>query len=595
MAMFRDRIEIEARRLEPAPMVPEDLPGCYPYPELLLTDDLRSISLDTVGFESKQLSATICPDLGGRILSLHDRHTDSDLIQVPTSLEYGLGGSRGVTAQQGMEVVSEGGRPLGMASLPHMVQQADEEEGSCFVYDPMVQLDVSLQLGYGFSEEQKSLNLEVLLVHRGSYPQRVPLALMIHGAKSARLVTSRLAAVQVGSGCVAIESQMPLYGAEIAGNAGLVHVLPSDMALIPAEAVLRRLKITPLGVFQRLIGLDSGVAIGEVDGQLVLRSLDRDCEGVFYILTEAEKTLEAPVQFSPGADWFGDIGSLGSRVARLRLVLNDGSQFETEFNAEASASTIGPGRVWISKLASNWSHEDPRVKQVFEAIAEPRSTDLPAIDEDDPLLGSSSLLAQTIHSVSNGDLQSAASSAENLLTQEAQSPINWWLAATISRERGGQDEESDPLLNAHFISPLEPMLRVEAFLRTPVSSDAQRSSILESLAKDPVASIDAVVRLYNWGLQDAAVRVLEDLLRLHPTAKMYLLLAGIYLESERFAFEADRLVKQVEELSLDSLYPHTLTEWKLLQQVAKKFPNSEAAQSLFLYADAARKKERPAS
>lgn len=594
MSLYRDRIEVEANRLVPRPFDASDIPRCYPYPLLEQTQDRRSTALDVVGFDGGSFSVVVCPDLGGRIIALADRVVECELLSVPSELQYQESGCRGVGVSHGLEVWCGDGRPLSMAPLQHSTQEPDDEQNSLFVFDPIIHPGVSLQIGYGFNADQRWFNVELLAVNRSSLPKPAPMSLALHHALGAEVRSRNLGFFRLPTGCVAIEAEMPLFGARIAENAGLLD-LTGEMWLMPSEAILRRFRLIPLGGVHRVLGLSGSLVVATASNQVVLRSLEGHREGALYLQLEDESTVEAPVSFEPGSDWLGSLESLQARPMRLRLDLGDGEVLQTSFGEYEVKSAISLGRQFIAKSLAGTTVKDSPFGQISSAIEDADCRAIDLMEADDPLTGAPWLLAQSACSIRNGDIEGAASAADSLLTASPHNPLNWWLASTLMRERGRESDEQDPLLNAHFLAPLEPMLKVEAFLQTPVSETDQKSSILESVARNPVSALDAGLRLYGLGLHSSAVRVVEDLVRVRPSASLYYLLAGIYLQNEKFAFEANRLVGQGDELEIEPPYPFTGLARDLLAAVVGSFPKSEGASQLFELVEAFLKKELPAS
>src|ERR1044072_1036518 len=103
--VFEEPLELVVRALEAGP--PSN--SSYPYPSLRLTEAKLTRTFQSVILENPYLRAAVVPTLGGRILSLFDKRTGTELLGDHV---LATGGSRGVHVGGGMEVTRLGDRRL---------------------------------------------------------------------------------------------------------------------------------------------------------------------------------------------------------------------------------------------------------------------------------------------------------------------------------------------------------------------------------------------------------------------------------------------------------------------------------------------------
>ena len=143
-----------------------------------------------------------------------------------------------------------------------------------------------------------------------------------------------------------------------------------------------------------------------------------------------------------------------------------------------------------------------------------------------------------MHSLSRGDPESAVHHLEAALGYNAEDALAWWLKAVAQRLASIEDPDAPELPNAHFLSPLEPLLRAEAFLAQGSSRSAEPSPLLAPLAAFPDHALEAVAMILDCGLWKEAARLLDELLRFEDLPLLRRLLAYCCLQAPGLQAEA---------------------------------------------------------
>jgi tetratricopeptide (TPR) repeat protein len=178
-------------------------------------------------------------------------------------------------------------------------------------------------------------------------------------------------------------------------------------------------------------------------------------------------------------------------------------------------------------------------------------------------------------SLAQGDTAEAGERFEQALLYNADDPLLWWEAAAAARVAGRSgDEEPAELLNAHYLSPLEPALRAEAFLSQPVEPGKEPNPLVAPLDEAPESYIEVAAMLVEHGLLSDATRWIDEALRHADLAMLRILLAYCYLSGSRMAAEAASEIQKAEALGLPTPLPWRRVEIDALRAVGSRFPEA---------------------
>jgi hypothetical protein len=169
--------------------------------------------------------------------------------------------------------------------------------------------------------------------------------------------------------------------------------------------------------------------------------------------------------------------------------------------------------------------------------------------------------------------EAADDAIDQALTTNGDDPLLWWAKAAVARHRGEDDEA---LTNAHYLLPMEPMLRVEAFLRQDQTQGAEANPLLAAVATDQAAARDCLARLAVWGLWTDFARLADELLRHRDDAVVRYLLAWSYMTRTRMTATAAEHVAAAARLSVDRQRAQIPVLQTAIQALSAAFPADSA-------------------
>lgn len=178
----------------------------------------------------------------------------------------------------------------------------------------------------------------------------------------------------------------------------------------------------------------------------------------------------------------------------------------------------------------------------------------------------------------SGDFENAGLYAEQELLYNGDQPLAWIEKGVASRHdvSGGdlEPEDGGELANAHYLAPLEPLLRCEAFLR----ASGEAGSLLEPLRRCPELLLESACFYLERGLYQDAGLILQKGLELAPCRTMALLLAASYLRSG-LKMQAVELVWQSKGYEAEPLPSHFI-EWSAIAALAELVPGDDVLAEL---------------
>lgn len=166
-----------------------------------------------------------------------------------------------------------------------------------------------------------------------------------------------------------------------------------------------------------------------------------------------------------------------------------------------------------------------------------------------------------------GDPETALRYMEDAIGLNHEDPLAWWFRAALHRGDSAED-----LPNAHFLAPLEPVLRAESFLLMETQTK-EPNPLVAPLAHDPDVLVDVAIRLWEAGFSEDFARWIDECLRHREVPMLRYLLADALLVSSRMAVEAAQHVAAVAKTPINPPYPWRPEERAALYRLAAQFPD----------------------
>lgn len=527
----------------------------YPHPRLVPTGQEEMREFGSVVLENGLLRVTLVPALGGRIVSLVHIPSGKEVLERDAALRPVEGGRRGAWLPDGIQPTLDGGpRRNGLGRVDSLVLAPDEPE------DPARVLLHELAVGDGFS-----WHLEVSLP-----PGRAEIAFefRIHrrepgtaranpglGLRLGRFAAHRWHHAWVLNAPdrdLALAVEGPLGGCRADGDVAWLtrFVEPVPFGERQWEAFTVRLAVFA-GVGQvAAANAEAAMAVHD-DRVAVAVTAPRDGHRLLLGIADGQ-TLEAPADLRADVPFVVPLEGIPAKPVVLALRTPDRQE------------------------VLRWTAEPPTTPTVPPAPPEPFA--LPQELEDHALealafapAAKAAVARELAHrALAGGEPSQAADHLERSLLYHAEDPLVWWLKAVAHRLAGDDADERPELPNAHYLTPLEPVLRAESFLRQNVQTK-EPSPLLRPLADFPDTLVEVAARLLEAGLISEASRFLDEALRHVDLPMLRLLQAYAFLKGSRMEAEAAEHVAAAAKLPEGPPYPWRRIEREALRWLAQRF------------------------
>ena len=530
--VYEDFLETEFSILEAVPLRPgdpEEFRRSYPYPRLKLTDRKQPMRFGTVVLENDYLKATIVPSLGGRITSLYDKRTQTEIL--PQDFGIAEGEPRGAELNQGIALdIGLGERLTKLGPVDFQIEDSDED-GPARVWL------AELQSGTGLSWHAR-----ILLP-----PDRAELQIMLRllNRTRNRQDVSRSVAVppafRAKQGIYFSEQTKTGFAVESAGF-GLSPMGPRQLDTI-------EVRLTPITGMDNVSASGDGLSANLSDTTLEVQAA-RPFLGVSVLLNAPNGTLEAKADLYP------------EKVER----------FDLPPGVDAVVIRDKEGGELLRYVSGQPQAEEPtRTAQEEFALAE--EGDASALVSALADIGTRSAaynMTGTLR-MRQGSYSEAAELFETSLLYNAEDHLTWWAKAVAHRLEGGEEERPE-LLNAHYLAPLEPLLRAESTLGQQNLS-GEPNPLLKPLADNPEALDEVGFQLLDLGLYAELSKWVEEALKHREIPMLRYLLAFALLKGSRMQVEAAQQVAQASKAPINPPYPWRPAEMKVLRYLAEAFPS----------------------
>lgn len=563
---FEDGIDLQIGLLAAyAPEGPNAWPG-YPLPLLEPSGQQEMRTFRTVVLENPYLRVTILPGLGGRILSLFDKRTGSEVLRRHSMVDPQPSGRRGAKVREGIELWLDGQERLNsVGNVATQIEHSsdDGDDTAVWIAETFTGTGLSFHLRISLPPDRAELQLEARIFNRWLRPQPY------NGAISAYLGDGTFDGTAFYSpkrdaGLAVFSNGQLFEGASFHDGVLRYARFAEVQELAPRQVDSWSVTLLPLSGLGELIGASRYAAASTVEGQLRVQVTEQRLGHKLLMLTEEDQTLEAVVDLHP--ENLFTISLDGMRP--VEFVLRD------------------PGKQEIFRAGTERQLHEP-LSGTDEFVTAKRRAVLPTIDSDasDLLRATFDLstrhLAHTllgIRALSEKRFADAAACFEQALNYNAEDPLLWWAKAVAGR-LDEQDNQVE-LLNAHYLAPLEPALRAESFLCQPISLNPDANPLLEPLAENPEEFIEVACLLIEAGLFDQAGRWIDEALRHRDLPMLRYLMAYCLIAATRLNAEASDHIRIAAQLPIAPPFPYRDIERRAIKTLRQVFPEDESLSTL---------------
>jgi hypothetical protein len=180
-----------------------------------------------------------------------------------------------------------------------------------------------------------------------------------------------------------------------------------------------------------------------------------------------------------------------------------------------------------------------------------------------------------------GDYRAALEQCDSALATLGDDPLTWWQRAVLARLVGERDDDSPELAAAHALSPLEPVLRAEAFLSIPQTHGKEPSTVLKPLANDPDALHECVHLYIEAGFLSDASRLIDEALRHGEHPLLRYMHAWTLMKHTRMEMEAATEVTRAAKSPLQPPFPWRPLEVQAVEDLHARFTKDERINALY--------------
>ncbi|MCO5296190.1 MAG: DUF5107 domain-containing protein [Fimbriimonadaceae bacterium] len=562
-------------------------PRSYPYRRLEVSTRVWRPSMRSVELDNPWVHAIFAPELGGRIVSLRRGRAGEELLAGGDRLEprstWGRGGiehARDAYLDHGVQLLAPDRGNVSMPSLSPVETlispPMDEDEAASVVMAGLAGGDLAFHVVAELPPDRAELVLEARFFNRSlTRPSPYSAAWRAHVPGFQPFRDHQVSAAvhpSSGAGLAWIFDPRLLREPRWDGEGLEIGRHPGGTLLGPRQSDVVRVALVPLQGMAGLVAATPDLFAAVQGRSLRLLSVGTTAGCRVFVLVGRE-TLEATLDLDPTTPHELDLpgqpeglevrGPDGAVLLRWEPGSKEALLFESTPVPASLAALVRPAansceEAYLRGAARRSNGEDPSVELAVAAIA--------------PELRSLCHLQGAMHLLRSGDSARASREVEIALGFNAEDPLAWWLKAVADRLSGGGSDEAPELPNAHFLAPLEPALRAEAFLSQGADGGPDPNPLLAPLAEMPDVALEAVCLVLDLGLWDQAIRLTEELLRHREQPLLRYLLAYSHLRATGMEVDVAHHLGLAGAQPLQPPFPRRDVEWRALRELARHRP-----------------------
>lgn len=528
-----------------AESMPLKAPECYPYVPLILEDHITEVQIPIIWMSNDFTQLAIAPSLGGRILAIRDLRTDTDIIAIPDQLPLRPGGIRGVELPFGIEFLAGVERLDSLAHVDYRIKEAGGDEGKIALFLHSWVGDLSWHGVITLAPHRAGFVMEQRIQNRRwqSLPARSGIKIWNDGPSAS-------------CGLSVVDSQNRF----IVQDSGEYSTMPKSGRLAGHRTDEWRIEILPFSNLSSCIATSSQLSAGLSDSELAIQAHEA-IQGAMVFLSVDGQTLESKLTLTPGAPVSFPVTEFSGNIEGV--VVRDASKQQIFAWPKQRQVEAHPWVDFPHEILDRITRSENFDRQVFRHIPGAEAFGLEG----------QALLAETA--------EEADDLMERYLAYLADDALGWWLKASLRREHGQAPQDSDiELPNAHYLAPLEPLLKAEAFLNTPQAAGKEPNPLLASIAAQPEIAAGVVGTYLQNRLFLGMARLADELLRHQENAMIRLLLAYALLDRPGMEATAAEHVAFAEKEPWLPPFPGRKIEVSAIATLASRFPQSDRLNEL---------------
>ncbi len=582
--LFEDALDLQIGLLEaenPSPGGDEAHRRSYPYPLLRPTGQQETRTFRSIVLENPYLRATVGPGLGGRVLGLLDKRSDTEILPRPAALLPQAGSRRGAALREGLQLRLDGeDRPNALGSTDILLDEAPDEDfpGGVWIAESAGGTGISFHLHLSLPPDRAELLIEVRAFNRTFDPILYNGALAIHlgDGRALRLLEGvAFYSPARDAGLALFPGSVPLDGASFEDGTLLLARFDGLQPLSPRQLDTWTVRLVPLSALGDLHAASPEVTAYLDDAVLRVQATETRPGHKLLLLTGDGQTLESPADLHPEHPLEIPLDGLPARPTAL--VVQDAGRKELLRLDRSDPGVRALGRLGVGEGTSS----NASTSQRLNALSNP---DLQRAAFDPAFRSAAHTLLGT-RAMARREFDAAGAAFETALLFNAEDHLAWWSKAVAHRLAGEEAEERPELLNAHYLAPLEPALRAESFLSQPMAMTKDPSPLLRPLEDTPESFVEVAALLVEMGLFDQANRWIDEALRHTDLAILRYLQAYCYLTASRMEAEAAEQLVAAARQPVGPPFPWRRVEVVALRALVERFPADARLKGTFQLAE----------
>ncbi len=558
MPLSESTHEFDAPALQAIPASTGERLSSYPHLPLRPTGERQRLIVRTVELENRLTRVKICPDLGGRIVEWFDKRTGTAIVELPSVLPVDQAGRRGASSPTGIQwYAGNSDRANAMGPVDFQLHEGEQGDSTVILHELVVGEPIGVHVSLTLGADDAGLRVAMRLQSRtwDAYPAGLGWILPAFGEP-----------LEGGSGYARYDAD-ERRGISLSAEPGTflpadgtrVAILdPAMHALGPMGCSAAECRLDPISDLPSLDALGAGVFLSLGESLEVQSSVPIE-RGTAYLQTATGEAFSSPLTLDPASKF--RVNLVGGLANPQGVRIHDASGSETlcwPVRSAASAPRLGNQELF----------------EIGALLRDPETAPLAALAKH-PAAGYGVALARARRQIEARNWSAARDCLSTALEVGSDSVIPWWLFATVQRMA---DDEADngPLLNAHFLSPFEPVLRAEAFLTQPQAMGAEPSALVAPVARDPEAVLDVACLLLELGWFDQAHRWIDECLRHAEVPMLRVLLAWAYRTHSRMESEAGEQLRRASSTGIQPPYPWRAMEIRAICELRQFLPDDPA-------------------
>ena len=557
---FEDGLDLQIGLVEAfIPNIRSDWTG-YPFPQLKPLDEQEMRTFRSIILENAYLRVTVLPGLGGRIISLYDKRTGSEVLRRHPAIEPQGYGRRGTCVREGIQLFLDGEERLNaLGNVDTQIELATDEDADAiaWVAETFTGTGLSFHLKICLPSDRAELQPE-------NYNGAIS-AYLGDGTFDGSAFYSR----ERNAGLAIFCDERPFDGIAYQDGSLKYARFAKNGRLAARQVDNWSLVLVPFSGIGILTGAGREGAVSIESGELTMQCTQQRLGHKLLLLTEEGQTVEAKVDLYPENLLKIPLGGLNPRS----LVLRDPGK-----NEVLRFDTVP--RPWVQQLEV--SKAGANLLSDFSATVDSLSIRSPALDLQRGTFDLSTRhLAHTLlgmRALAEKRYREASESFEQAHMYNADDPLAWWTKAVALRL--SEEDNQAELLNAHYLAPLEPALRAESFLSQPIDLDGKPNPLLEPLEESPEEFIDVACLLIECGLYDQASRWIDEAIRHRDLPMLRYLMAYCLKTATRLDAEASDQVRLAAESPIAPPFPFRTVEIEAIRSLLTAFPDDQKLKDL---------------